>query len=74
MAKGKVYSVRQDKLHARKVNKILLSYPNISQKDLYRACITNWHRLKYLEEQGYINLQHTRKDHEQRTEENHTQI
>lgn len=74
MAKNKVYSVRQDKIHARKINKIMLSYPNITQKDLYKACITNWHRLKFLEEQGYINIQHTRREHEQRTTKDHTQI
>ena len=74
MARGKVYSVRQDKLHARKINKIMLSYPNITQNELYKACITNWHRLKFLEEQGYINIGHTRREHEQRTKKSHTQI
>lgn len=56
MARGKVYSVRYDKSQATKINKILLSYPYITKKELCRVCITNWHRLKYLEEQGLINL------------------
>jgi len=60
MAKGKRYSVMYDREQATKINKILLSYPNITQKALCVACITNEHRLKYLEQEGLIKL--TRKD------------
>jgi hypothetical protein len=71
MARGKVYSVNYDREQAKRINRILLSYPYITQKALCRACITNAHRLKYLEQQGLIKL---RRKYEQRTKENHTQI
>jgi hypothetical protein len=60
MAKGKKYSVTYDMEQARKINHILLSYPDITQKALCKACITNAHRLKYLEQEGLIKL--SRKD------------
>jgi hypothetical protein len=56
MARGKIYSVTYDRDQATKINKILLSYPNITQKALCVACITNEHRLKYLESEGLIHL------------------
>ena len=59
MAKGKRYSVTYDKDQAKKINKILLSYPFITQKALCIACITNAHRLKYLEKEGLIKLPRT---------------
>jgi hypothetical protein len=71
MAKGKVYSVNYDREQAKRINRILLSYPYITQKELCRACITNYHRLKYLEQQGLIKL---RRKHEQRTKTSYTQI
>ena len=61
MARRKVYSVRYDKRQAAKINKIMLSYPNITQKQLCISCITNWHRLKYLHDQRLINLEHTKR-------------
>jgi hypothetical protein len=71
MAKGKVYSVNYDREQAKRINRILLSYPYITQKELCRACITNYYRLKYLEQQGLIKL---RRKHEQRTKTSYTQI
>jgi hypothetical protein len=59
MARGKIYSVTYDRDQATKINKILLSYPNITQKALCVACITNEHRLKYLEKEGLIKLPRT---------------
>jgi len=59
MARGKVYSVRYDKRQASKINKIMLSYPDITQKQLSISCITNEHRLKYLHNEGLINISHT---------------
>ena len=56
MARGKIYSVAYDREQAKRINKILLSYPNITQKALCNACITNHHRLKYLEKEGLIKL------------------
>ena len=71
MARGKVYSVNYDREQAKRINKIILSYPYITQKALCRACITNAHRLKYLEQQGLIKL---RRMYEQRTKKSYTQI
>jgi hypothetical protein len=71
MARGKVYSVNYDREQAKRINKIILSYPYITQKALCRACITNAHRLKYLEQQGLIKL---RRKYEQRTKTSYTQI
>lgn len=67
-----LYSVLDDRRQAHKVNEVLQAEPNITQKELYSRCITNWYRLKYLEQQGYIKL--NRRKHEQRTETSHTQI
>ena len=72
MVKRKLYSASYDKSQAAKINKILLSYPDITQKELCRACITNWHRLKYLEQQGLIKLR--RRIYGQRTKKSNTQI
>jgi hypothetical protein len=71
MARRKVYSVSYDREQAKRINKILLSYPLITQKELCRACITNWHRLKYLEQEGLIKL---RRKYGQRTTAKYTQI
>jgi len=72
MYKRKAYSVSYDKSQAANINKIMLSYPNITQKQLCVACITNWHRLKYLEQQGLIKLR--RRVYGQRTKKSDTQI
>ena len=66
-----MYTKLDDRLHAHKVNEILRSNPSMTQKELCKKIITNWHRLKYLEQQGLITL---RRKHGQRTTENHTQI
>jgi hypothetical protein len=67
-----MYTMLDDRHHAHKVNELLRSNPSITQKELCVALITNWHRLKYLEQQGLIKL--NRREHEQRTKEIHTQI
>jgi hypothetical protein len=51
-----MYTKLDDWRHAHKVNKLLQSNPSITQKQIYSELITNWHRLKYLEKQGLINL------------------
>ena len=61
MVKRKLYSVSYDKSQAAKINKIMLSYPDITQKQLCVSCITNWHRLKYLHDQKLINLDHEKR-------------
>ena len=66
-----MYTKLDDWSHAHKVNEILRSNPSITQKELCKKIISNWHRLKYLEQQGLITL---RRKHEQRTTKNHTQI
>jgi hypothetical protein len=67
-----MYTKLDDWRHAHKVNKILQENPHITQKDMCSKLITNWHRLKYLEQQGLITL--NRRGHEQRTTEVNTQI
>lgn len=51
-----MYSVLDDRRQAHKVNEVLQAEPNITQKELCRRLIMNWHRLKYLEQQGYFKL------------------
>ena len=45
-----------DRRLAHKVNELLVVEPNITQKEICAKLITNWHRLKYLETQGYFKL------------------
>ena len=66
-----MYTILDDWRHAHKVNELLRSNPSMTQKELCRKLITNFYRLKYLEQQGLIKL---RRKHEQRTKEIHTQI
>jgi len=67
-----MYTKLDDWRHAHKVNELLWSNPSITQKELCKLLLTNFHRLKYLEQQGLIKLR--RRVYEQRTETSHTQI
>ena len=49
-----MYTKLDDMKLAHKVNEILQAQPSITQKELCNKLITNWHRLKYLEQQGLI--------------------
>jgi hypothetical protein len=51
-----MYTKLDDRRHANKVNKMLQDNPHATQKDMYDKLILNWHRLKYLEQQGYFKL------------------
>ena len=51
-----MYSVLEDRWLANKVNEVLQAQPSITQKDMCAKLITNWHRLNYLEKQGYFKL------------------
>jgi len=51
-----MYTKLDDWRQAHKVNEILRSNPSITQKELCKKIVTNWHRLKYLEQQGYLTL------------------
>jgi hypothetical protein len=66
-----MYTKLDDWRHAHKVNELLRSNPSMTQKELCKLMITNFHRLKYLEQQGLIKL---RRRHEQRTKKSDTQI
>ena len=66
-----MYTKLDDWRHAHKVNELLLSNPSMTQKELCKLLLTNFHRLRYLEQQGLIKL---RRRHEQRRKESHTQI
>ena len=52
-----IRTMLDDRKLAHKVNELLQAQPNITQKDICAKLITNWHRLKYLEQQGYFKLQ-----------------
>jgi hypothetical protein len=67
-----MYTKLDDWRHAHKVNELLRSNPSMTQKELCKLMITNFHRLKYLELQGLIKLR--RRVYEQRTKKSHTQI
>jgi hypothetical protein len=66
-----MYTKLDDWRHAHKVNELLRSNPSITQKELCKLLLTNFHRLKYLEQQGLIKL---RRRHGQRTKKSDTQI
>ena len=51
-----MYTKLDDVKLAHKVNKAIQSNPSITKKELCKLLITNWHRLKYLEQQGYFIL------------------
>lgn len=51
-----MYTQFDDRWLAHKVNELLLAQPHITQKDICMKLITNWHRLRYLEQQGYFKL------------------
>ena len=51
-----MYTKLDDRKLSHKVNKVLLDNPSITKKELCKKLITNWHRLKYLEQQGYFIL------------------
>jgi hypothetical protein len=67
-----MYTKLDDWRHAHKVNELLRSNPSMTQKELCKLMITNFHRLKYLEQQGLIKLR--RRVYEQRTKKSDTQI
>jgi hypothetical protein len=67
-----MYTKLDDWRHAHKVNELLRSNPFMTQKEICKLMITNFHRLKYLEQQGLIKLR--RRVDEQRTKTSHTQI
>lgn len=56
MARGKVYSYSYDKQQAEKINTYIKANPNATRKLITKDCITNAHRLKYLEQEGLITL------------------
>jgi len=57
-----MYTKLDDMRLAHKVNKVLQEEPSITQKELCKKLITNWHRLKYLEQQGYFILKRRNED------------
>ena len=51
-----MYTKLDDWRHAHKVNELLRSNPSMTQKEICKLLITNFYRLKYLEQQGLIKL------------------
>ena len=56
MARGKVYSFSYDKKQAEKIMQYVNHNPQAHRKQIANDCITNFHRLKYLEQEGLITL------------------
>jgi len=56
MAKGKVYSVLYDKEQALKIMTYVNNNPTAHRTKIAKDCITNFHRLKYLEKKGLVHL------------------
>ena len=56
MAKGKVYSVSYDKEQALKIMAYVKNNPTAHRTKIAKDCITNFHRLKYLEQEGLVHL------------------
>lgn len=51
-----MYTKLDDANQANKINAYIKANPNATRKLIVGACITNMHRLKYLELQGLITL------------------
>ena len=51
-----MYTKLEDANQARKINAYIKANPNAKRKLIREACITNHHRLEYLEIQGLITL------------------
>ena len=51
-----MYTRLDDEWLAHKVNELRQSNPSITQKEICDRLVTNWHRLKSLEEYGYFKL------------------
>ena len=69
-----MYTKLDDWRHAHKVNELLKDTPNATKLYISSKLGLCNARLNYLHEQGLIDIQHTRRNYEQRTETNHTQI
>jgi len=51
-----MYTKLDDTRQANKINAYINANPNATRKLIIKDCITNWYRLKYLEQQGLIAL------------------
>jgi hypothetical protein len=51
-----MYTKLEDANQARKINAYIKANPNATRKLITKHCTTNAHRLKYLEQEGYIVL------------------
>ena len=56
MARGKVYSVSYDKEQALKIMAYVKNNPTAHRTKIAKDCITNFYRLKYLEQEGLVHL------------------
>jgi hypothetical protein len=51
-----MYTKLDDARQANKINAYIKANPNAIRKIIEKDCVTNWHRLKYLEQQELIVL------------------
>jgi hypothetical protein len=56
MTKRKMYSVTYDKEQALKIMQYVNHNPQSNRKQIAKDCITNFYRLKYLEQEGLVHL------------------
>jgi hypothetical protein len=51
-----MYTVLEERRQAEFIKGYMNTHPNCTRKEIIKECVTNFHRLKKLESQGYLNL------------------
>jgi hypothetical protein len=51
-----MYTVLDDQRQAEFIKRYMTTHPRCTRKDIIQDCVTNLHRLKSLERQGYLSL------------------
>lgn len=51
-----VYTKLDDQRKANFIKNYIANHPNCTRKELVQETVTTWTRLKYLEQEGYLNL------------------
>jgi hypothetical protein len=51
-----MYTKLDEQRQAEFIKRYMTTHPTCTRKDIIRDCVTNLHRLKSLEQQGYLRL------------------
>lgn len=51
-----MYTKLDEQRQAEFIKRYMTTHPTCTRKDIIRDCVTNLHRLKSLEQQGYLSL------------------